>query len=465
MTINFFVRSAKSNQPATIRVRVRSKLSNAYAKTPFSICPQDWDAKKGEPKTGTKISADKREGASDLKKRLQSLMDALTKYAETCEKGGEVVTSEGIEDFISPATEDAGEKIPAAIGKYWEWLIGQMRSGKFLKPSSDRYDADTIKVWTVTRNVFLAFAKSYKKPIVWDTLNKSVMDAFVKYMEDYGYMKKSINKYIITFKALIKYAAVYHGLHDNLGCLNFLKKRSEVEGCTTTKTYLNDAEIQSLYDMPLEPGSLKDKVRDLFLVGCYTCQRVSDYAHLERSAFTTTRTGTKIVRLTQEKTGTTVVVPYLNENLPSILEKYDYNLPDLGKNADVLINRYLKNILKDLSETVPSLAEPVKTTLTLRERKGEDAGKMDFDRDDDGNVIKPKYETICTHSARRSGITNLYKSRLFTTLQLMSISGHKTESNFFLYISQSSEELADEIAGIMERAKERESAASNESLF
>ena len=53
MTINFFVRSAKSNQPATIRVRVRSKLSNAYAKTPFSICPQDWDAKKGEPKTGS----------------------------------------------------------------------------------------------------------------------------------------------------------------------------------------------------------------------------------------------------------------------------------------------------------------------------------------------------------------------------------------------------------------------------
>ena len=81
--------------------------------------------------------------------------------------------------------------------------------------------------------------------------------------------------------------------------------------------------------------------------------------------------------------------------------------------------------------------------------------------DSEGNVVKPKYSLISTHSARRSGITNLYKSRLFNTRQLMSISGHKTESSFYLYISESADELADEIAAIMANAKKE----SNEELF
>ena len=87
---------------------------------------------------------------------------------------------------------------------------------------------------------------------------------------------------------------------------------------------------------------------------------------------------------------------------------------------------------------------------------------MTVETDEEGNVIKRKYDLISSHSARRSGITNLYKSRLFTTRQLMSISGHKTESSFYIYISESADELADEIAAILEKAKKED---SNEELF
>lgn len=70
--------------------------------------------------------------------------------------------------------------------------------------------------------------------------------------------------------------------------------------------------------MPLE--GLKDKVRDVFLVGCYTCQRFSDYARLEKENFTKTAKGTKVVRIVQEKTGNDVVIPILNDNLLHIAE-------------------------------------------------------------------------------------------------------------------------------------------------
>lgn len=471
MTFNFFVRSAKPNQPATIRARVRSVKSNAYGITPFSVRPDEWNAKKGRAKISRNIEDDHRLELDAINLKLQALESALTAYATTCEEAGISVTSEGLNKQIENALHVSQDtkKAPKDILNYWGWLIERMKDGSFLKPSSEPYDPDTIKVWVVTRNVFKNF-KEYYEPLsgtilVWDNLDKAVMDAFVGYMENYGYLKKSINKYIITFKALIKYANKYHNLHDNTKCLGLISKRAEVAGCATTKTYLDDSELQALYEMQLEPGSLKDKVRDLFLVGCYTCQRVSDFARLKPSNFSTTARGTKVVRLVQEKTGNTCVIPVLNDNLNKICEKYGYQLPDLGPNADVLINRYLKMILADLAEAVPSLKEPVKTILTLPEKKAEEAGRMSFERDAEGHVIRPKYETCSCHSARRSGITNLYKSHLFSTAQLMSISGHSTEKIFYAYIAQSADELADEIAEIMRRAEEEKNAKSNEGLF
>jgi len=475
MTFNFFVRSAKPNQPATIRARVRSVKSNAYATTPFSVRPDEWNDKKGRAKIGKNIDDEHRSELTDLNTKLQALESSLTAYATMCEDSGIAVTSEGLNKQIENTlnVSQDSKRIPKDILGYWDWLIERMKDGSFLKPGSDTYDRDTIKVWVVTRNVFKNFKEQYEpvsgRVLVWDNLDKAVMDAFIGYMENYGYLKKSINKYIITFKALIKYASKYHNLHENLKCLGHISKRAEVAGCATTKTYMTDDELQALYDMTLEPGSLKDKVRDLFLVGCYTCQRVSDFAHFKPSNFSTTAKGTKVIRLVQEKTNNVCVIPVLNDNLNRILDKYGYQLPDLGPNADVLINRYLKNILKELSESVPSLKEPVKTILTLREKNMEnredEKERVMFERDNEGNVIKPKYDTISCHSARRSGITNLYKSHLFTNAQLMSISGHTTEKIFLHYISQSADELADEIARIMKKAEEEKSKKSNEGLF
>ena len=54
----------------------------------------------------------------------------------------------------------------------------------------------------------------------------------------------------------------------------FAKKKIE-EGDKAIEIYFTEAELQALYDMSLT--GRQDEVRDIFLVGCYTCQRVSDY--------------------------------------------------------------------------------------------------------------------------------------------------------------------------------------------
>ena len=110
-------------------------------------------------------------------------------------------------------------------------------------------------------------------------------------------------------------------------------------------------------------------------------------------------------------------------------------------------------ILKELSSTVPSLARKERTLLTMKEREKEKQGLVSFERDNKGYVIKPRYELVSSHTARRSGITNLYLSGNFDTYQMMSISGHRDEKTFYEYIKLSSDEVADSIAQKKEEHK------------
>ena len=57
--------------------------------------------------------------------------------------------------------------------------------------------------------------------------------------------------------------------------------------------------------------------------------------------------------------------------------------------------------------------------------------------DEQGYPIRPRWELVASHTARRSCITNMYLSQKFTVPQMMSVSGHKTETMFYKYVKLS----------------------------
>ena len=77
--------------------------------------------------------------------------------------------------------------------------------------------------------------------------------------------------------------------------------------------------------------------------------------------------------------------------------------------------------------------------------------KIEPETDLKGNVIVPRYDCVTSHTARRTGITNMYLSHKYTILQMMHVSGHKTQKTFMDYIKLSFEEIADEIASMTKK--------------
>ncbi len=92
-----------------------------------------------------------------------------------------------------------------------------------------------------------------------------------------------------------------------------------------------------------------------------TCHSHTVNNNISKDSFTSIVNGT----IHQKKTRTEVKIPIMNPNLKAICEKYNYNIPSV---IDVLINRHIKQRLKEPSEKVPSLALKVPTKLTMKQK-------------------------------------------------------------------------------------------------
>ena len=81
-----------------------------------------------------------------------------------------------------------------------------------------------------------------------------------------------------------------------------------------------------------------------------------------------------------------------------------------------------------------------------------------WERNKHGEVVRAKYELICSHTARRSGTTNLYKLGVLSDLELRSITGHESQKNFEGYIrigiSEQALRVGDKIKAAMEAKKQ-----------
>jgi integrase len=462
---NYFLRTKKEKGTASVYLRVqkRNPKLNILVCSKVSVDIQQWDkvtqdvAKwndycKTQDGRKVKETLDSISSAIDNlisqgiydKARIDEVVEAIVFREERERQRIQEEEERQEQERLRQIKEQEEEARKADVILFLENFLEGIKNGR-IKNGAENYTLNTCKVWSNFLGILKRFIQI--SPFTWKDINKALADRFVSFMEKNGYMVTSINKYIICFKAMIQ-NAMDQELHNNLIALRAFSKKKIQETDKAKEIYLTKAELQALYEMPLE--GLKDKVRDVFLVGCYTCQRFSDYARLEKENFTKTAKGTKVVRIVQEKTGNDVVIPILNDNLLHIAEKYGYDIPKVN---DVILNRYIKQILKELSSTVPSLARKERTLLTMKEREKEKQGLVSFERDNKGYVIKPRYELVSSHTARRSGITNLYLSGNFDTYQMMSISGHRDEKTFYEYIKLSSDEVADSIAQKKEEHK------------
>ena len=320
-------------------------------------------------------------------------------------------------------------------------LISEMESGDKKTKQGRNAAQGSLKNWLAFRLILARYRVDH--PFTWEDVDESFGAKFMNCLEKCGYMPTYINKCIGLLKTLCRYA-YNKKLHRNTDFMS-VPKKAVTEADKVKEIYLTADEIQALYDMPL--SGKREMCRDIFLIGCFTCQRFSDYSRI-RPKNVTCEDGVKMMVFTQQKTRNKAFAPVMDARLETLLQKYGYNTPKVDK---ATIDKAIKSILKDLSADVPSLAEELETQLTMRERKAEERGEATFKRDEDGHVIKPRWAMVGTHTARRTGITLMYKTGLYDDVMMMNVSGHRDARTFRNYIKMSGEEIAKLMAERMKK--------------
>jgi integrase len=295
----------------------------------------------------------------------------------------------------------------------FEDLIQKTKNGTRLDTRSGKpMSNNTIKVYNTSYKHLTNFQKQYKKRIDFDTINVEFYSDYTEYLiRTLKFSTNTIGKHVQVIK-LIMNEATEMGLNTNLSYKSkrFLTIREKADSI-----YLTKEEIQEIEALDLLCNERLDRVRDLFLIGCYTGLRFSDYSILKPSHI---KNG--FIETTQVKTGDPVVIP-IHPTVEKILKKYKGTLPHS------ISNQKTNDYLKELGKLLPSLAQSTSKSFTKGGVKVVENYK--------------KWEQLTTHTARRSFATNEYLAGM-QTVTIMAITSHRSEKSFLKYIKLTPNEHA-----------------------
>lgn len=297
------------------------------------------------------------------------------------------------------------------------YFTGFMR--EVLEKRSRRKSANYAVVYDAIMKHIDQFSKLYDCDIFTNSITEEFLDDFIIYLENQNLRHNTIVGYILKIQSMVRKASQYNYAVDS----TYDEIDMHLE--ETNAVFLSMNEITGIYYYKFEKQDkrkAKERIRDLFVVGCLTALRYSDYSSLTKDNL---QDGYIIKRT--KKTNVDVKVP-AHDYVKEIFAKYNGSIP-CGLCIQYF-NKYLKVIMREIG---------LNDKITYSFTKG---GKLQ-------TVTREKWELISSHTARRSAATNMYLTGRMKTFEIMKLTGHRSEQNFFRYIRLTSEDTARSISGDM----------------
>ena len=322
---------------------------------------------------------------------IKSKLEFLIRDAE--------VTNESLLDFRAKVAEAINVNAPAKVEKPDESKLFLPYFQKWAREENTKHKYNRYK--TYTYNVLTEYVDG-KNP-TFDDIDYAFCESFIEWMSDAkGFCANTRGSHIKFLKAAMN-EAYKNKLHKNEDFRSFRKEVAQVD-----TVYLTNEEVTKIAQLPL-CGS-HAIARDVFVVGCHTGMRFSDYSRL-----TMEHISDGVIHFITQKTTAPVDIP-AHPRVLTILEKYNGRMPDI---APQKLNALIKDVCREAG---------IRDVVMVR--KGGVQTKHE------------KWELVSSHTARRTGLTNMYKAGI-PTYRCMMISGHKTEHVFLTYLRITQEENAE----------------------
>ncbi len=304
---------------------------------------------------------------------------------------------------------------------YAQLVVSERKSGLRLIIKGNRqgqkYKADSLKNIETTIFQLKNFAAKRKvDQLPFNTIDNSFYASFRKFCIEEQSMRLSTFATRIRDIKMVMNEANEYGVTDFKGHLSTRFIKPDYEADTIS---ISPADIDKIHAHTFQDRY--NRVKDLFLIGCYSGMRFSDY-----SSYEITDVEDRFLRLKQAKTGERVTIPVMKK-LREILNRYDGNWPPPVSNQE--FNRTIKDIFR-------STALKIDKNITIQV---------------DGVPKTVRLSSmVSSHTGRRTYATNMFIAGV-PTLLIMSATGHKTEESFLKYIRATNEDKSRLLAEWMDK--------------
>ena len=430
MAVSFRLRTQKvaGKAPLYVRIQEADLKVNLMLSTHLDVDIQTWN----KPHTGKAfkayINSDEGRRAYELSQEIKHSIESLLSQDIMITSA---MTEKLIDDIVYREERLIAEQKQhyITLNQYIDKFLSGIASGARQTEKGTNYAASTVKSIRAAMTQFLNFQIDTGHKIDFLDVDMNFYYDYTAYLKGKNYSINSIGKCIKELKTVLRAAeSEGYDVNSKYKDKKFKGKRVEVDSI-----YLTRDDLSKIMNVDLSNhGYGYDHARDIFMVGVWTAQRVSDYNNLTRENIKQHRIPKladgqivykefQTVDIRQKKTGAKISIPVSSE-LKSILERYDYQLPHL---EDQVLNRYIKEIcrLAGLDELIE--IQTTKGGTPIKERKH-------------------KWELVHSHTARRTGATLMYLAGM-DYYDIMRITGHTSPTMLKKYIKADSIDVADKI--------------------
>lgn len=434
-TVKFILQSKKPN--SSIYARFSIGVNQVYKRrTRETVNPENWNTKKGSIIQRTALTKDDLQKQNELTGILNKLEEfILEQYRKRNET--EIINGDWLEEIIT-AFYSGGRKF-----EQLDFIENYLEHYKTDILPFRKYKGKPITIRTKQKQLtiiekFQDFLKTEKKRLKVSDYNIAVGNRFVTFLRKQNLSDNTVGKYLKYTKTIFKDAKIENiQVHEQL---------SEIRGFTieTPTPYLKIGELEKIQELLIVNERL-EQTRDWLIIGCYTGQRASDLFRMNPEKIVNIN-GKEFINLSQKKTKTPVLVP-IHAEVKKILDKRNGNFPPLYsdniESAKTIFNENLKKICK--------LAEIDR----IEYGRVYDEAKKHYVF---GNY--PMHDLASSHLCRRTFAT-MYYSKIPTAV-IMSVTGHKTETEFLGYIGIDNSTLSEQMYSYWEQLDSKESKTNSQ---
>lgn len=415
MKVSFYLRNPRAITPTAIYASLCHKGYRSIIWINESIHPKDWDFKNKKPRGGKGINNN-----IHLSIRLNQLETFFLETHQSLTKEGlkkhckPEVLKEEIYTHIKPERAIEKDKsLEISVTEFMNRFIIDSEQGVRLSPKQKVIEHSSIKAYKSTYSHLRGFVKLKKRNYLLEDIDQKWVDEFRNYLiKNKQLALNAQGKYMQVFGLMVKYAIHLKLLPSNF----FFETKIESRREKSDNIYLNNQEVEALINFDRFSSAKHELVRDLFIIGCHTGLRYSDYSRIRKENIQG-----DFLEMIQSKTGGRITIP-IHPVVRRILNKYNYQLPKSP------CNQIFNRCLKEIGQEIPELSSSFQRSMT-RNNKSE-------------VTTYPKWKLLQSHTARRTFCTNEYLKGT-SVITIMAISGHTTQKSFMSYIKASSREHAE----------------------